>query len=53
MISVSYHLCITAEHNISSPLLKDLFDANPGLKDYPDEVLAIGLIIDDRLKIDR
>lgn len=44
LISVPYHVCITTELIISSPLLKDLFDVNPGLKDYPDEVLAIGLM---------
>jgi len=44
LISVPYHVCITAELIISSPLLKDIFIDNPGLKDYPDEVLAIGLM---------
>jgi hypothetical protein len=44
LISVPFSLCITANSIAISPQLKGIFVDNPGFLDYPDEVLAIGLM---------
>ena len=43
LFSVAFTECISCERIKQSPLKKILGD-NPGLEDYPDEVLALGLM---------
>jgi len=43
IVSVPYKKCISIELIINSPL-KIIINDNPGLLDYPDEILAIGLM---------
>lgn len=44
LMSVPYHLCISARAVSEHEQLKVIFTDNPGLLNYPDEVLALGLI---------
>eukprot|EP01033_Poteriospumella_lacustris_P011984 gene11984-8557_t len=44
LMSVPYSLCISARAVSEHELLKEIFVDNPGLLNYPDEVLALGLI---------
>jgi hypothetical protein len=44
LINVPFSLCITTEKIASSETLKQLISENEGLMNYPDEVLAIGLM---------
>lgn len=44
LISIPYDLCISVSGIISHPFLSPIFEDNAGLLDYPDEVLAIGLM---------
>lgn len=44
LISVPFKLCITADLIANSPQLSTLFKENSGFLNYPDEVLAIGLM---------
>ena len=43
LVSVAFTECISCERIKHSPL-KKILDDNPGLEDYPDEVLALGLM---------
>lgn len=44
LITVPYDLCITVDKIRNHVGLKNVLDENAGLLDYPDEVLAIGLM---------
>lgn len=44
LIRVPFHMCISVDLIVSSPRLSVVFQDNPGLLSYPDEVLAIGLV---------
>lgn len=44
LMSVPYELCISAQKVCDFPALSPIFQDNPGLLNYPDEVLAIGLM---------
>lgn len=44
LVKVPYHMCITVDRIIQYSPLKGIFEDNEGLLDYPDEVLAIGLM---------
>lgn len=43
IISVPWNLCISIETMLQHPLLKVIFEDIPGLLEYPDEILAIGI----------
>lgn len=44
LIKVPFNMCISAITVAASVELKPMFEENPGLLDYPDEVVAIGLM---------
>lgn len=44
LISIPFQCCISPESVQSHPKLHQIFEDNPGLANYPDEVLAIGLM---------
>jgi len=44
LMRIPYAECITADAITSCEALKCIFDEQPGLLDYPDEVLCIGLM---------
>ena len=44
LISVPYNMCITPDAIVQNQLLQPIFSDNAGIVDYPDEVLAIGLM---------
>ena len=48
VISIPFGLCISVDSVTQLEPLKPLFDENPGLLDYPDEVLAVGLMFGRR-----
>jgi hypothetical protein len=43
LLSVPFSRCISVDRVLAS-VLKPIFDDNPGLLDYPDEILALGLM---------
>lgn len=43
LVQVPFSTCLSVESVLASPL-RVVFDDNPGVLDYPDEVLAIGLL---------
>lgn len=43
LINIPFNLCISVEKILESKL-KIIFDENPGLLQYPDEVIALGLM---------
>lgn len=47
LVSVPFASCITAELIAQSSQLRSLLEENPGYLEYPDEVLAIGLMYAD------
>lgn len=51
LVSVPFALCISSDAIVSFGPLAKIFEENPGLLDYQDEVLAIGLMY-SRLVID-
>lgn len=44
LLSIPYSQCISAANIRANPALSVIFLDNPGLVDYPDEILALGLM---------
>jgi hypothetical protein len=43
-IRIPFHLCISTDMVLRNDQLRPIFTENPGLLDYPDEVLCVGLM---------